>query len=76
MESNSTSAESRETLQNVLTEKEAAELLGLSKSQLSTLRTEERLPFLKINRNCRLYLEGDLVTWLKSRKVVLNRNEQ
>ena len=76
MESKPTKDENRETLQNVLTEKEVENLLGLTKNQLSTLRNEERLPFLKVNRNCRLYLESDLVDWLKARKLVMNRNEQ
>ena len=75
MENKQTKDENCETLQNILTEKEVAELLGLSKNQLSALINEKRLPFLKVNRNCRLYLEGDLVDWLKGRKVVLNRNE-
>ena len=64
-----------ETLQNVLTEEEVGKLTGLSKSQLSNLRQNEKLPFLKINRNCRLYLESDLVRWLTSRKTVLNEDE-
>ena len=73
MENKQIQNEARDTLQNVLTEKEVGELLGLSKSQLSVLRTNGQLPFLKVNRNCRLYLESDLVDWLKSKKVVLNQ---
>lgn len=73
MENKITQSEGKDTLQNVLTEKEVTELLGLTKKQLSALRTNGQLPFLKVNRNCRLYLESDLVTWLKSKKVVLNK---
>jgi len=73
MENRQTQNEARDTLQNVLTEKEVTELLGLSKSQLSVLRTNGQLPFLKVNRNCRLYLESDLVDWLKGKKTVLNQ---
>jgi len=62
-----------DTLQNVLTEKELLELLGLKKAALSRLRNENRLPFLRVSRTSRLYLESDVVKWLKSRKIVLNR---
>ena len=75
MDSNQTTVENRESLQNILTEKEVMDLTGLTKNQLAILRTEEHLPFLKVNRNCRLYLESDLVGWLKGRKVIMNRNE-
>ena len=73
MENRQTQNEVKDTLQNVLTEKEVTELLGLSKNQLSVLRTNGQLPFLKVNRNCRLYLESDLVDWLKGKRVVLNQ---
>ena len=43
------------------------------KNQLSVLRTNAQLPFLKVNRNSRLYLESDLVDWLKGRKTILNQ---
>ncbi len=66
--------EIKETLQNVLTEKEVIELLGLTKNQLSVLRTNGQLPFLKVNRNARLYLENDLVNWLKSKRTILNES--
>ena len=75
MESKPTKNENPDSLQNILTEKEVTDLLGLTRNQLSTLRNEGQLPFLKVNRNCRLYHESDLVDWLKGRKVVLNKNE-
>jgi len=75
MEHKSTHEDLQETLQNVLTEEELKKLLGLTKNQLAELRTNGQMPFLKINRTSRLYLESDLMTWLRGRKVVLNRNE-
>ena len=71
-ESKSTADEHQDTLQNILTEDEILKLTGLKKSQLADCRTRKRLPFLKINQNCRLYLERDVVIWLKSQRHVLN----
>jgi hypothetical protein len=47
-------------------------ITGLTKSQLADCRTKKRLPFLKINQYCRLYLERDVVDWLKKSRTVLN----
>ena len=74
MGSNTTQKGPHETLQNVLTEEELRKLLGLTKSQLSDLRNKEQLPFLKINRTSRLYLESDLMNWLRGRKVVIDQD--
>jgi hypothetical protein len=38
------------------------------------LRNREGFPFLKINRNNRLYLESDVVAWFKGRRTVLNKH--
>ena len=61
-----------ETLENILTEGEILKLTGLTKSQLGEMRNREGFPFLKINRNNRLYLESDVVAWFKGRRTVLN----
>jgi len=61
-----------EGLKNVLTESEFQELLNLKKSQIAVLRLEKRLPFLKISKTSRLYLESDVFAWLKNRRTVLN----
>ena len=66
-ESKSMPEEHQDTLQNVLTEDELLKLTGLKKSQLADSRTRKRLPF--------LYLERDVVTWLKSLRVVINSGE-
>ena len=67
--------ERRDTLQNILTEEEVLKLTGLNKNQLAECRNSRRLPFLKISRNCRLYLESDLVTWFKGSRMILNTGE-
>ena len=74
-ESKSTLGEPRDTLQNILTEDEVLKLTGLKKNQLADSRNKKRLPFLKINQNCRLYLESDVVTWLKGLRTVLHWDE-
>ena len=61
-----------ETLENILTEGEILKLTGLTKSQLGEMRNREGFPFLKINRNNRLYYEYDVVQWFKGRRTVLN----
>ncbi len=71
-ESKSMSEERHDTLQNILTEEEVLKLTGLKKNQLADSRNKKQLPFLKINQNCRLYLESDLVIWLKGCRKVLN----
>lgn len=62
---------SRDSLQNILTEEEVLKLTGLTKPQLSGCRTSKGLPFLRINQNCRLYLESDLVDWFKSQRMTV-----
>ncbi len=61
-----------EGLKNILTEIELMELLGLKKSQMAALRLEKRLPFLRISKTSRLYLESDVFNWLKKQSTVLN----
>ena len=61
-----------DTLENILTEGEILKLTGLTKSQLADCRNDKALPFLKINKNCRLYLERDVVAWMKGLRTVLN----
>ena len=51
-----------DTLQNILTEEEVLKLTGLTKNQLADCRNERRLPFLKINKNCRLYMRCGATT--------------
>ena len=71
-ENRAMSEEHQDTLQNVVTEQELLKLTGLKKSQLAVYRNTKRLPFLKVNQRCRLYLERDVVDWLKSFRLVIN----
>lgn len=53
---------------DLLSEKEAAQLLDTSPGTLSVWRSTGRynLPFLKVGRNVR-YRRGDLLAWLEAR---------
>jgi transcriptional regulator with XRE-family HTH domain len=64
-----------EGVENLLTEKELLDLFGVSKSTLSNLRRNQRLPFLQVTRIKRLYLESALMAWLRTRSMVLNALE-
>lgn len=67
--------ENSETLQSVITEPEIEKLLGVTKDQLARLRTNNGLPFVKINNRSRLYFESDLMEFFRSRRVRLNHAE-
>jgi hypothetical protein len=58
--SKSMSEENQDTLQNILTEPEVLKITVFKKTQLAEARNKRRLPFTKISRNCRLYLERDI----------------
>ena len=62
-------------VENLITESNLCELFGCKKNQLARLRNGARLPFLKITRTNRLYLESDVMEWLLARKKVLNASE-
>ena len=65
----------KETLQNVLTEKDLCELLGMNKNQIGNLRRAKSLPFVKLSNASRLYFESDLIEFFRSQRMVLNRGE-
>ena len=62
-------------VENLITESDLCELFGCKKNQLARLRNEARLPFLKITRTNRLYLESDVMEWLLANRKVLNASE-
>jgi hypothetical protein len=66
------SNEIEEEIRNLLTEPDLCELFGCRKGQVARLRNELQLPFLKITRTNRLYLESDIMKWLIARRKVLN----
>jgi len=59
----------------LVTETEVVSFLGLTKGQLQELRLKHGLPFVKINRNCRLYFENDIIEFCKGQRTVLNQAE-
>jgi len=63
-----------QTLQNVLTEKDLQDLLGMNKDQISGLR-RKGLPFVKLTERHRLYFEHDLIDYFQKKRVLLNQHE-
>ena len=63
------SEESKKGLQDLITEDDLQELLGIGRQALGRLRNEEGLPFLRVNQNNRVYLVDDVMEWLVSRRV-------
>ena len=62
------------TLKNVLTEQDLLDLLGLTKTQVTDLRLNKKLPFIKVNQNARLYFEDDIIQFFYKSRVILNKN--
>ena len=61
-------------LNEILTEKELLDLLGIKKDFLSRLRREKQFPFCKISETQRVYLARDVVDYIKSKRMVINQN--
>ena len=59
---------------DILTEKELIELLGIKKSALDDLRYRHQLPFCKISSTNRIYLVKDVLDFIASKRVVLNKD--
>lgn len=49
----------------VLTERQLCEKLGLSKDQLDHLRRENAMPYIRLSRAVRLYVESDLLEFFQ-----------
>jgi len=54
--------------QKILIGKEMENLFGVTKEQLGRLRTTEGLPYIRVNQRIQLYLEDDVLAWLKQRR--------
>ena len=61
-------------IEKILTEKELIELLGIKRSALDDLRHKKQLPFCKISNTNRIYLVKDVIEFIESRRMVLNKN--
>ena len=66
--------QSLNTLDDILIEKELLELLGIKKSALADLRYRHRLPFCKISSTNRIYLVKDVLNFIASKRIVLNKD--
>jgi hypothetical protein len=64
-----------ENLNEIITEPELLDLLGIKKSKLADLRSNQHLPFCKISQNARVYLVPDVLEFLTSRRMVLNKGQ-
>ena len=61
-------------LNEILTEQELLDLLGVKKDFLSRLRRERKFPFCKISETQRVYLAKDVVDYIKSKRMVIDRH--
>ena len=61
---------------DILTEKELIELLGIKKSALDDLRYRHQLPFCKISSTNRIYLVKDVLGFIAGRRQVLNKDAE
>jgi hypothetical protein len=64
------------SVDDILTEKELLELLGIKKSALDDLRYRHQLPFCKISSTNRIYLVKDVLGFIAGRRQVLNQNAE
>ena len=53
-----------EKWEEVITEKELLEFLGLKKVSLDHLRQKRKFPYVSITQNSRVYLLPDVLDWL------------
>ena len=61
-------------IERLLTEKELLEFLGIKRSALDDLRHKKKLPFCRISNTNRIYLVKDVIDFIESKRVVLNKN--
>ena len=61
-------------MDDILTEKELIELLGIKKSALSEFRHKHKLPFCSISRTNRIYLVQDVLNFIESKRIVLDKD--
>ena len=61
------------SVDDILTEKELLDLLGIKKSALDDLRYRHQLPFCKVSNTARIYLVKDVLEFIASKRTVLNK---
>ena len=62
-------------LDEIMTEKELLDLLGIKRAMLDNLRLNKKFPFCKVSERTRIYLVGDVVDYIKGKRMVLNSHE-
>ena len=61
------------SVDDILTEQELLNLLGIKKSALNELRYKQQLPFCKVSNTNRIYLVKDVLNFIASKRIILNR---
>ena len=64
------------SVDDILTEKELTELLGIKRIALDDLRYRHRLPFCKISNTNRIYLVKDVLDFIESKRLILNKGSE
>ena len=62
-------------LNEILTEQELIDLLGVKKGYISRLRLNHKFPFCKISTTQRFYLSQDVVDFIKSKRMVIDGHD-
>ena len=62
------------SMDEILTERELIELLGIKKSALDEYRYKHKLPFCKISRVNRIYFVADILNFIESKRTVLDKD--
>ena len=62
------------SVDDILTETELLNLLGIKKSALNELRYKQRLPFCKVSNTNRIYLVKDVLNFIASKRMILNKD--
>jgi DNA-binding transcriptional MerR regulator len=66
---------SNEMLKGMITEEELSKLLRLKPTELRYLRAEKGMPFVRLSKTRRVYLEDDLMEWFKKNRVTQKPEE-
>jgi len=61
-----------ETLNDILTEQELLDLLGVKKTFVDNLRRKKGLPFCSLSPLCRIYLVSDVIDFIKNKRRVIS----
>ena len=60
-------------MDDILTEKEVLDLLGIKRSTLDKFRYKEELPFCKISHTNRIYLVQDVLDFVVKKRMTINK---